>query len=592
MAENPTKTESDMKKTKKPLVVAVDDEKTNLRFMMQNLGETCDVRPARSGSEAITRINGLMEQASSRVDLVLLDIKMLGMDGFEVCQKLKADSQTKDIPVIFVTGMDDPESEVKGLELGAVDFVTKPLNPALLRARVNNVLKSEERKCRLEELAHFDTVTGLPNRARFMEDLNSRFEISKAERKNMAVLFIDLDRFKWVNDTLGHGAGDKTLCEAGKRIREILRKSDIVARIGGDEFAVILPEIENPEQAGIVARKIVKEMARPFNFEEGEANIGASIGISLFPENADSPDELMTNADTASKGAKEEGRGSAMFFSEEMQEDNSRKQELIKHLDGAIERNEFSLYWQPQVRDGELSGSEVLLRWDSEAIGSVSPVEFIPIAEETGQIVYPLGHWIMETAFRQWIGWIEEGHSPFVLSVNVSYRQLREKGFDDKVFELLEKTGMDKYIKYLELEVTETATEGRGADVVNSTLEKLEERGIKLAIDDMGTGQSGLRRLGKLPFKIIKIDMSFVTDLISENEKTQEDARAIIAGIFATASEMKIRNAEVVAEGVETKVQENILKELNTHNVPLRIQGWLYGKAIPANEFRESFLNK
>ena len=429
-----------------------------------------------------------------------------------------------------------------------------------------------ESEQRLVYLAHYDALTNLPNRLLFYDRLGQAIAIAKRERWIVGVMFIDVDRFKDVNDTLGHAAGDKLLQKVSERLIRSVRSHDTVGRLGGDEFAVVLSRLSNAEDAEAVAQKIMRSFDDPFELDSGtEIYVTGSIGITLYPIDNTDRDSLLKNADLAMYCAKEEGRNTYERYAAEMDSRNAGRLDMQAMLRRALEREEFVLYYQPivDVRGNRAIGVEALIRWNSDELGFVSPDDFIPIAEEIGLIV-PIGDWVLRTACAQNKTWQDEGHAPLVMSVNLSARQFREKNLVDTIAGVLDETGLEA--RYLDLEITESLIMNQ-ADSTVILLERLHQLGVGLSIDDFGTGYSSLAYLKRFPVQSIKIDQSFVRDLAAN-----ADDSAIVKAVVAMAKSLKLK---VIAEGVETKEQLDFLATLECEEY----QGYYFGRPVPAESF-------
>ncbi|HRE15651.1 MAG TPA: EAL domain-containing protein, partial [Rhodocyclaceae bacterium] len=419
----------------------------------------------------------------------------------------------------------------------------------------------------VRHLAHHDSLTGLPNRLSLQMRLNQTLPEAKRRGWNVAALFIDLDRFKYINDTLGHSAGDVLLREVAQRISSTIRASDTVARLGGDEFVVLLPDIATAADAASVAGKIIGSFAAPIQVGQHELHTSPSIGISLFPGDGEDSDTMLRNADTAMYHAKSAGRNNFQFYSEEMNKVASERLHLESKLRQALARNEFALAFQPQfsATTGRPTGVEALVRWHHPTEGVISPARFIPIAEETGLIV-ELGEWVLRTACEEMQRWQEAGLPPLRVAVNVSARQLRRRDFIEMVAGALAQSGLDPQL--LELEITESAVM-ENPDEAIQILQALQRMGPTLAIDDFGTGYSSLAYLKLFPIDHLKIDRSFVADI----EHDLND-RAIAFGTIALAHSLGLN---VIAEGVETEDQFDLLRS----NGCDEIQGYLMSPPLP-----------
>jgi diguanylate cyclase (GGDEF)-like protein/PAS domain S-box-containing protein len=428
---------------------------------------------------------------------------------------------------------------------------------------------------RIEHLATRDPLTGLPNRLLLQDRINHRLANAQRNGERLALLFIDLDRFKTINDSLGHHVGDALLQEVAGRLQSALRGGDTLARLGGDEFVVALERLRDPRDAATVAQKILAALAGGLRIGEHSLNTSCSIGISIFPEDGEDLNTLMRNADTAMYHAKEQGRGNYQFFSADMNVRAVRRLNMETALRRALERGELELHFQPQVTvaTGALAGAEALLRWRGHDHGSVSPSEFIPVAEETG-IIHEIGTWAMESACRQIAAWQADGLGVPKISVNLSRAQLRA-GFD----ELLRKAMQDADISpsALELEITESLIM-QDENAALAILERIGALGVRIAIDDFGAGYSSLGVLRRLPIDTLKIDQSFVHDL-----ETKPDALAVAGAIVAMAHSLKLT---VVAEGVERRETLAALAALRCDEY----QGFLFSAPLPAAEFARRFL--
>jgi len=420
-------------------------------------------------------------------------------------------------------------------------------------------------------------LTGLANRAQFMERLQDAIARAGRSGREVGVLFLDLDRFKNINDSLGHATGDELLKHIGGLCARSLREVDTVARLGGDEFIICLGDLGSAEEAGVVARRLLADFAKGFDIGGHALHVDASIGISLYPADGSDAHTLIRNADTAMYHAKDDGRGTFHFFRPQMTERVKRRLALEMGLRTALERGEFELHYQPvvQVATGRLLGAEALVRWRHPERGLVSPAEFIPVAEDIGLIV-PLGAWVLREACMQAANWSRlTGRAPFV-AVNLSARQFREGSLVPTVRDALERAGLPA--EQLELEITESILMQQSDSSV-LILHELEELGTKLAIDDFGTGYSSLGYLKRFPVTTLKIDRAFVRDVC-----TDADDRAIVTAIMAMSKSLGLT---ITAEGVERPEQGALLRELGCDQV----QGWLYGKPVDAAEF-EKFLAK
>ena len=439
-----------------------------------------------------------------------------------------------------------------------------------------NERKSVEReliihKEHLVRLAHYDSLTSLPNRVFFNEILNKAINHAKRRDNYLGILFIDLDRFKNINDALGHTFGDLVLKEMGSRFNGILRTGDILARLGGDEFIILLNDIGNPKFAGPIAEKIINACAQPVKIESHEFFMTASVGISIYPDDGDSLEKLQKNADMAMYKAKRAGGGIYQYYSQEMDISAHEHIKLEASLRKAIQNKEFTLYLQPQMnlKTGKIKGVEALIRWEHPEHGLISPAKFIPLAEETG-LIMPIGEWALHEACRLNKMWQDQGYEPITIAVNISPKQFRHQDVTQIVADALQSSGL--HPKYLEVEITETAVMDN-ADIAISKLKSISEMGVKISVDDFGTGYTSINYLRQFPVSILKIDQTFVKGL----PNNQNDV-AITSAVIALAHNLGL---EVVAEGVETVEQMQYLAE---HNCDL-IQGYFLSRPLPANKF-------
>lgn len=441
---------------------------------------------------------------------------------------------------------------------------------------IRDITEHKKAEAKADNLIYHDILTGLPNRMMFHERLSFALIQANLYETGLAVVLIDLDRFKMINDSLGHQAGDQVLLHAAHILQKHIRPMDTVARLSSDEFALLLPDVSRPEDVFPLADKLLTELRKPFVLEKQEFYISASMGISFYPQDADNTDLLIKNADMAMYYAKEKGRNTAEVFHQEMTLKVSRKLQLESSMRRALERQEFRVFFQPQqdIATGRLFGMEALIRWESKEHGPISPAEFIPIAEESGLIV-PIGQWILEESCRQTKQWMDRGFEPLSVSVNISGKQFQQRDFAATVKKVLEDTGLDP--SYLCLEITEsTAIHDAGA--TKAVLEELIEHGIRFSIDDFGTGYSSLSLLKLFPLYAIKIDQSFVRNMTN----VEEDA-AVVQAIIAMSHGMK---RKVIAEGVETRQQ---LERLNAMGCD-GYQGYFISRPVPMQEFEQMFL--
>lgn len=438
----------------------------------------------------------------------------------------------------------------------------------------------QELKCeneRLEKLVYQDTLTGLPNRIKFKDKVNISLNQAREYKDKLAILFIDLDGFKRINDTLGHDVGDQLLKEFSERLLGCIGKEDVVFRFGGDEFTILLPTISDEQYVKSVADSVIKSMEKPCILNGQEFHITSSIGISIFPNDGETSEVLLKNSDIAMYRAKEQGKNNYQFYTSDINSISFENLVLESKLHKALDKNELQLYYQPQIdlNNGQMIGMEALLRWINPELGMISPGKFIPIAEETGLII-PIGEWVLRSACKQNKKWQELGFKPIRVAVNISAHQFQQHDFVEKVKVILNETELDPI--WLEIEITESIAI-KNVDFTIKTLNKLKQMGIKVSMDDFGTGFSSLGYLKNFKIDTLKIDYSFVRDIGIDS-----DNESIIKAIIMLAKNLKLN---VIAEGVETEQQLLFLKEENCNES----QGYLFSKPLCAGDF-ESLLNK
>jgi diguanylate cyclase (GGDEF)-like protein/PAS domain S-box-containing protein len=452
----------------------------------------------------------------------------------------------------------------------------KAIDPNDLRAGTiwlfEDITEQRNKDEKLQKLASLDSLTGLPNRNVFNDRLDHAIHQSHRKAVRLAVFFLDLDRFKHINDSLGHKAGDQLLCEVANRLKQCVREGDTVARLGGDEFTLILEDIRSIEFVAKVAEKVLNVVSKTYDLEGTEVNISPSIGISLYPADGKNSDVLLKNADAAMYHAKESGRNNFQFYSAEMNERAAERLAMQTSLRKAVEKEELYLDFQPQIdlRTGKISGAEALLRWNSPELGQVSPFHFVPILEDTG-LISIVGEMVLRKACETYLVLQNELDADFRIAVNLSGRQFSGGQLATKIRGILEETGMAT--NNLELEITENILMD-DTNLAIATLTELSELGISLAIDDFGTGYSSLSYLKQFPLDVLKIDRSFVRDINDD-----ADDAAIVDAILAMSRRL---NLEVVAEGVETVDQLTFLQK---NDCP-RVQGYYFSKPLSFDDFK------
>ena len=522
--------------------------------------------------------------AERKPDILLLDLMMPEVSGFDILTRIRGDEELRYTPVIILTAESDPAARLKALELGATDFLTKPVDSSELRLRLRNALAF---KAYQDRLADFDALTGLLNRGKFRSALGATLS-STPRTRACALLHIDLDRFKQINDTLGHRAGDKLLCAVGKVLDSTFVGAEatgwpgnrapestvMLARVGGNGFAALLPNLHNlskVDSATSIARQVLSAFSKPFQIDGREMFVTVSIGIAISPGDGEEADALLKSAEMAMYQAKKRGRNTYEFFSGEMNASSLERLTLETQLRHAVERGEFLLFYQPKVdvTTRRITGAEALIRWKHPELGIVSPAKFIPIAEETGLIV-EIGQWVLRTACAQVKAWTQAGLPALSVSVNVSTAQFKQRKVWHAVRGALERSGIMP--GQLILELTESMLMENANDSIDM-LNELKEIGVKISVDDFGTGYSSLSYLSRFPIDELKIDRSFVSGL-----PVDRNGAAIVGAIIALARELGLKT---VAEGVESDEQLQFL--LSRHCD--QYQGYLCSRPAPPELF-------
>ncbi len=516
--------------------------------------------------------------------VAFLDMRMPpGPDGVWAASRIRELDPRVDIVVATAYSDVDPEAISQRVPpRGSLFYLQKPFHAHEIRQLASALGRRRQAEDRIRQLAFFDEITGLPNRAFFKERLTQAMELARRHDRKLALLFLDLDNFKRINDTLGHSSGDILLNEVAKRLIMNLRASDAiaqgapvadpenVARLGGDEFTVLLAEIRSATDAGTVASRLLSALGTPVQLGGHEVTVTGSIGLAVFPDDGQDAETLLKNADMAMYFAKREGRNGYQFFTQAMNAAALKRLTTENLLRRALERGELSLHYQPQmdVGQGTISGMEALLRWNSAELGPVPPLDFIPLAEETGLII-PIGEWVLRTACAQTKAWRDAGKALPRVAVNVSVRQFAQDGFPALVEQILGETGLPPEV--LELEITESVLMKNGEGAL-TTLQELKKLGVQLAIDDFGTGYSSLSYLKQFPIDRLKIDRTFVCAV-----NTDPQDRAIATAVIAMADSM---NLSVTAEGVETASQLEFLRDRQCDEV----QGYYLSRPLPSGD--------
>lgn len=580
----------------KTSILIVDDEAVVRNILSEVLSENHECVEAASAEEALALLN------TKTFNLVISDINMTGISGLQMIPQVR--ELAPDAIVIMISGEQNIENAIKAMRGGAFDYITKPFTFDQIEAVVSRALEHQSLRLtkklyenHLEELvtartaelreqiterqraeekvnrmAYYDGLTGLPNPTLFKNRLTHELFSSSGSGQNSAVILLALDRFKNINDTLGHEIGDGLLRGAARRLTNTIRRTDTAAYFGGAEFALLLTNVRGAEDAVKIAQNIKNAVLSPFNCGEHELFVTASLGISLSPDDGSDYQTLLQNAGTALYRARQKGGDTCRFFTNDMHELAVKRLSLENNLRRALERGEFILHYQPQINaeSGKFSGMEALVRWQHPQLGLVPPNDFIPIAEETGLII-PLGEWVLRTACRQNAAWQRAGLPAMSVSVNLSLRQFRQTNLIEVVKNALAETGLKPEL--LELELTESSIMN-DAEQTLETLHELKRLGIQISLDDFGTGYSCLSHLKMLPLDVLKIDRAFVRNITTDSK----DA-AIAKTIVALARNLKLRT---IVEGVETEEQAVFLSALGCDD----FQGYLFSKPVPADDFK------
>ncbi len=539
------------------VILIVDDQSSDREILQGSVSSFGEVHVAHDGREA------LQVAGEYRPDLILIDIELPDMNGFALCRAIKTDPKLCDAAVLFVSSHTQCDNQVRALEFGGVGFIQKPINVPVVRAHVRAHLNLRNEAKRL---AYYDALTGLPNRQLFTNRAAQAIQQAQSNGSKVALLLLDLDHFKSINDSLGHSVGDAILKCVAERLASSVRPQDTVSRPGGDEFVILLPQVVRLEAIGDLSEQLLRTLASPMQIGEKRYSITTSIGVSIYPEDSTDLEALYSHADAAMYQAKREGRNRSRFFSRTLETSTRARHMLEQHMRSALEQGVFEVFYQPKMdaRTGCIRGMEALIRCRQSDGTLLSPGEFIPVAEETGLIV-PLGRQVLTQACKDACLLMESGFQVPV-SVNISAVQFREDNFFDMIRRGLQDSGLPAYL--LELEITE----GVLADNVvkaRETLEALKCMGVRLAIDDFGTGYSSLSYLKQLPIDVLKIDQSFVRDMLDDHS----DA-AIIEAIVRMGQALGL---ELIAEGVENQEQAISLMALGCW----LMQGYHYCRPVP-----------
>lgn len=512
-------------------------------------------------------------------DIIISDYSMPRFDAPAALRLVQ--SGDLDVPFMIVSGAIGEEVAVALMREGAYDYLLKSnlmrLSPAVARALQESRARRDQKQTEkiINYLADHDALTNLPNRVLFTDRLQQAVLRAPWKKRLVAVLFLDLDGFKGVNDTLGHTVGDQLLKSVAERLTLSVREGDTVARFGGDEFVLILDDLAVADDVPKIARKILKELSAPSRLDHHEVFITASIGIAVYPNDGEDADSLLIHADAAMYRAKKQGKNDFQLYSPVLSEKASGKLTLENTLRRALVNEEFRLYYQPKVdlATGKMVGAEALIRWLHPELGLILPSEFVPLAEETGLIV-PLGEWVLRTACAQNKAWQKAGLPPIPVAVNLSGRQFHQQNLIERISQIMDEATLDP--QYLEIELTESVVM-KNVEATSITLHELDKMGVEISIDDFGTGYSSLSYLKRFPVSSLKIDQVFIRDISTD----QEDA-AIVKAIITLGHSLKLK---VIAEAVEDQNQLESLRSLNCD----QIQGYYISKPLPAGEIERFF---
>jgi diguanylate cyclase (GGDEF)-like protein len=567
-------------------ILVIDDDPQIRQVLLELLGASYECTAVCSAEEALALL------LTEKFDVVMSDIMMGGISGLEMLPQVL--QRSPDMVVVMISGEQTIESAIEAMRAGAFDYITKPFDLRHVEAAVRRALEHhelreakrryeehleelvEQRTAERDHLAYHEALTGLPNRILFRDHLTLAIAQARRHEQMLVVIFISIDRFKRLNDTLGHGMGDRMLCGVAERLARIGDEGDTVASCGGEEFALLVSGVSRTESAVRVAQKVQEALKSPFNFDGHELFITVSVGIGLYPYDGADAQTLLQNTGVALAGARQQGGDNYQFYRADMNDQSFKRLELENSLRRAVERDEFVVYYQPQIniKTSQIVGMEALVRWQHPELGLISPMEFIPLAEETGLIV-PIGEWVLRTACAQNKAWQEARFAPLQVSVNFSPRQFQQPDLVEQVKRAVGDARLEP--RYLGIELTESSIM-KDAELTIKTLQQLKETGVQVSIDDFGTGYSSLSYLKRFPIDILKIDISFV-----RNSTTDPRDAAIIRAIITLAHSL---NLKVIAEGVETQEQLRFLSSLRCDEV----QGYLFGTPLPAEAFRQILL--
>ena len=564
--------ENEQKIEERPVVVLADDD-PSIRLMVRHVleSENYEIIEAEDGLDAIKAVE------KEHPALVLLDAVMPGLDGFTTCQQLKERGHV-DVPVIMLTGLDDDASVERAYEVGAIDYVTKPIKWAVLKHRVRSVVRSVMAERKVHRLEYRDTLTQLPNRLLFVDRLEQAIVRAGRHRESIALLVIDIDDFKLVNDSFGHEAGDKLIKAVADLLSKAMRRADTVARIGGDEFAIIIENVNGVDDAISIADNVTTILEHNVRMDNQEAFTSASVGIAMFPDDAADASTLLKNADTAMFRAKEQGRRCFQFYKAEMSVNAMERLELENSIHQAIENSEMVIHYQPtiDIHNNEISGVEALLRWQHPEKGIICPEDFLQVAIDSGQIV-AIGEWMIKTICHQLRVWKEAGLEDQNIAINLTAKQLQNQSLIPTFKMAMEEHQIEG--SELTIEVTEKSLVSSHGEI-EVILNQLHDMGMTICIDDFGIGFASLTNLKELPIDVVKIDDAFIAG-VPDNEHDV----AVVNAIAGLTRGLKIK---LLAEGIENERQLEMLKGLGCQFA----QGFYWSKALPVDQYDQFYLNR
>lgn len=568
-------------------ILLVDDDEDDYIMTRDMLAEAAKLRHKLDWISSYDTAREAI--ARNEHDVYLFDYRLGEHTGMELLREATANGCKA--PIVLLTGQGDHAVDVEAMEAGASDYLVKgKIDASLLERAIRYAIKQKQAEMQIVHLAYYDALTNLPNRTLFQDRMKQALLCGERYKKISALLFLDLDNFKQINDSLGHSVGDLLLQGVASRLMSCIRKVDsatrynpdepneTVSRFGGDEFSILLSEITDVSNAAKVAQRIIEAMTKPFTLGKHEVFITTSIGISLYPSDGDTIDALLKNADSAMYHAKNQGRNNYQFYRQALNVDAVEKLSLENNLRRALDKKEFLLYYQPQVeiKTGKIVGVEALIRWQHPDKGIVAPGQFIPMAEANGLII-PIGEWVLRTACMQNKTWQTQGLAPIRIAINMSSQQFMRSDLIKTIIKILEESELEP--QYLELEITESIIMKNTEDIL-AILSELRSMGIRFSIDDFGTGYSSLSYLKRFPLNTLKIALPFVKGL----PDNQEDV-AIAKTIIAIGHNL---NLKVIAEGVETEEQLIFLLENHCDE----FQGYYFAPPLSVEKVEKLLLDK